>query len=115
MGASVVQHREEDNMASSPITSRKEAEARLVERARRDEQFRSLLLSDPRAATRQELGINLPASVRLHVMQESPSDLYLVLPLKPGEFKGVLAGDELSETELEYVSGGADSGTCGNY
>jgi hypothetical protein len=102
----------EDNMATSPIASRDEAEARLVERAIQDEQFRSLLLSDPRAAAQQELGIDLPTSVRLHVLQESPSDLYMVLPLKPAALKGVIADDELSETELEHVSGGMC--TCGD-
>ena len=99
-------------MATSPIASRDEAQARLVERAVQDEQFRSLLLSDPRAAAKQELGIELPASVRLHVIQESPSDLYMLLPLKPATIKGMVAGDELSDTELEHVSGGMC--TCGN-
>jgi hypothetical protein len=102
----------EDNVADSPIASRDEAEARLVGRAIQDEQFRSLLLSDPRAAAKQELGIDLPASVRLHVMQESPSDLYMVLPLKPTNLKGMMAEGELSDTELEYVSGGLC--TCGS-
>ena len=102
-------------MATSPITSRKEAEARLVQRAIQDEQFRSLLLSDPRAAAQQELGIELPASVRFHVIQESPSDLYMVLPLKPAALKSMIAGDELSDTELDSVSGGDDTGTCFTY
>jgi hypothetical protein len=102
-------------MATSPITSRQEAEARLVERAARDEQFRSLLLSDPQTAARQELGVDLPDSVRLHVMEESPADLYLVLPLKRAAFESLIAGDELSDTQLDYVSGGEDQGVCGTY
>jgi hypothetical protein len=102
-------------VATSPITSRKEVEARLVERARQDEQFRSLLLSDPRAAAQQELGVDLPASVRLHVMQEGPSDLYLVLPLKPAALISAIAGDELSDTQLDFVSGGGDSLNCRCY
>jgi hypothetical protein len=105
----------ENNVATSPITSRQEAEARLVERAIQDEQFRSLLLSDPRTAARQELGVDLPDSVRLNVMQESPSDLYLVLPLKRAAFQSIVAGDELSDTELDYVTGGEDQGVCGTY
>jgi hypothetical protein len=106
--------RKEDTVATSPITSRQEAEARLLDRAVQDESFRSLLVSDPRAAVKQELGVDLPASVRLHVVRESPSDLYMVLPLSRTAFKGLVAGDELSDTELEYVSGG-DQGTCGTY
>ena len=101
-----------DQMAATP---RRAAERRLVVRASEDEAFRALLFSDPKVALKQELGVEMPASVRFHVIQESPSDLYMVLPLKPASLKNVIAGDELSDTELDSVSGGDDTGTCFTY
>jgi hypothetical protein len=98
-----------DQMAATP---RQAAERHLVVRASEDEAFRALLLSDPKVALKQELGVEMPAAVRFHVIQESPSDLYMVLPLKPAALRHAITGDELSDAELDSVSGGGDIDGC---
>jgi hypothetical protein len=73
----------------------------IIDRAGSDPQFRQDLVSNPRQAMEQELGIPLPESVQVTVLEETPSAVYLVLPQAPTE-----AGQELSDADLEAVAGG---------
>ena len=51
-------------MADQPVViQRQEAERRLMRRASEDEAFRALLLGDPKAALKQELGAGLDPQV----------------------------------------------------
>jgi hypothetical protein len=81
---------------------RKEFEELLIARAQADPAFRQALLSQPMATIEQELGIALPEGLRVEILEETASTLYLVLP-PPAEA-------ELSEEDLDDVSGGATSG-----
>jgi nitrile hydratase alpha subunit len=79
---------------------RSQMEARVIERAIRDESFRQQLVEDPHTALQQVLGVSLPGSVSIEVLEETPGTMYLVLP--PAE-----AGSrELSEQEVASVAGG---------
>jgi hypothetical protein len=60
---------------------RGEIERRLVERARSDPSFKELLLTNPRTAFERELGYPLPKSLSVKVVEESPTELFLVLPV----------------------------------
>lgn len=84
-------------MLNQPM-SPAQAYARLCERARRDEGFRQLLKSDPRAAIREELGVTPPATLTIHVHENTPDTVHLVLPAPEH-------GRELSSKELASVVG----------
>jgi hypothetical protein len=83
--------------------------SQLIDRATRDPQFRQDLLQNPTETVERELGVRVPASTEIRVVEETPSTLYLVLP--PAT---VAPGQELSDRELEQVAGGwsATTETC---
>jgi hypothetical protein len=88
--------------ASGGSGSRAEMERSLVNRSLEDEEFRQRLLAEPRAAIEQELGIRLPESIEVRVVEESAETIYLVLPSASPLGEGV----ELSDQELEALAGG---------
>jgi len=57
-----------------------EMQAQLVERASRDPAFRQELLANPKAVIAREFGLQIPASVEVRVVEETPAAAYLVLP-----------------------------------
>jgi hypothetical protein len=64
------------------------------------------LLQHPNATVTQELGVSIPASMEIRVVEETPSTLYLVLPSQP-----IAPGQELSDRDLEQVAGGWSENT----
>jgi hypothetical protein len=83
----------------------------LIARAWKDEAFKQELLRDPTAVVARELaqlqpGATLPADIQLHVLEETPTTRYLVLPAKPV----VESGEQLSDTDLAQVA--AAGGRC---
>jgi hypothetical protein len=86
---------------------RAEIERRLIQRSLEDEEFRQRLLDDPKGTAEQEMGSRLPEDVQVRVLEESVDTIYLVLPFA----SAVGEGGELSDQDLEAVSGGASSGS----
>jgi hypothetical protein len=89
--------------------NRRAFEQRLIGKALSDEAFARELKEHPRAVLERELaeerpGIRLPEQVRVEVLQETPSTVYLVLPPRPA----ARPQGELADAELERVAGGAD-------
>jgi hypothetical protein len=80
--------------------TRREIQAELVERAMQDEAFRRELVSNPRGVLERELGVTIPEAVRISVLEESPQNLYLVLPPAPP------GGGELADKDLDAAAGG---------
>jgi hypothetical protein len=73
---------------------------RLAERAARDPQFRQRLIDNPRQAVQEELGLDIPGDVEITVLEETPSQVYVILPA------GITSGQGLSDADLERAAGG---------
>jgi len=87
------------------IPSRQEFEAQIVAKAWKDEAFKQALLNDPRAAIEQEFGQALPPDVTIKVVEETPTTLYLILPMNADTY----GSEELTTAELDSVAGGVGS------
>ena len=88
-------------MEKAPATaapSRQDFEREVIARAGADPAFRAELLADPRAAVKKAYGVDLPPSIELRVVEETPSVFYLVLPLQSAE---------LTDEQLAAVAGGS--------
>jgi hypothetical protein len=72
----------------------------LAERAARDPQFRQRLIDNPRQAVQEELGLDIPGDVEITVLEETPSQVYVILPA------GITSGQGLSDADLERAAGG---------
>ena len=71
-------------------------EAAVIGKATEDADFRSLLLSDPRGAIEQELGLSIPQGMEIQVHEESSTSAHLVLP----------PSSKLTTADLQAVAGG---------
>ena len=78
------------------MTTATELKDQILNRAADDQQFRALLVADPRAAISAETGITVPAGFDVLVHEDSVTTAHLVLPPSP----------DLSEAELELAVGG---------
>ena len=92
-------------MAHNPAKTREEFELSLSARAATDANFRKALFTDPKSTLERELGQQLSPTVRVHVVEETQEDLYVVLRRPPRKTSG---SDEegLSAEELDNVAGG---------
>jgi hypothetical protein len=79
---------------------RNELEARINERASKDEGFKKELLADPKAVVERELGSKLAADLKVKVVIETDDTAYLVLRAQLPKSK------ELDEAQLDAVAGG---------
>ena len=84
--------------------TRDEFERKIVEKAQSDATFRSALMADPKGTLQAELqtlqaGITLPEGLKVTVVEESPSQLYLRIP--------AAASTEMAEAEMAGMTGGA--------
>lgn len=87
----------ENTSPSGQSPSRRDFERDVIMRAQKDAGFRRQLLADPRAALKAAYGLELPPEIDLHVVEESPSKFFLVLPPQTAE---------LTDEQLASVAGG---------
>jgi len=81
------------------------AKQTIVAKAMKDAAFRKRLMQDPRAALESELGVELPAGLKVQIHEDSPGVINLVLP-GPVE---VSSQRPLTDEQLQQVSGGMAS------
>jgi hypothetical protein len=73
----------------------------VVAKAMRDASFRQRLLSDPKATLQAEFGASIPPGVTIHIHEETPTDVHIVIPAEtPGGM------NDLSDADLEQAVGG---------
>ena len=73
-----------------------EMRAHLTSKAAEDADFRQQLISDPKGAISQELGITIPDSMEIRVHESDIQTIHLALPV---------SGD-MTEEQLEAISAG---------
>jgi hypothetical protein len=73
---------------------------KILERAIKDERFRQEVLTNPRAVLAREYNVHVPEMVSIRVVEDAVDTLTIVLPPRQE------AMQELSDAELEAVSGG---------
>ena len=97
-------------MSEGQNTNSREAFQQAVIRAAwKDEEFRKKLLENPREAIKTQFDVDVNAELNIKVVEEDSGEMVLVLPVKPGGSVG-----ELSEAELDAVSGGGTESNCWN-
>jgi len=55
----------------------------LITRAREDQVFKERLLDSPKATLEEALGIEVPEGVEIHVHEQTPTEVHLMLPANP--------------------------------
>jgi hypothetical protein len=84
---------------AEPKYTREKVEAELAGKAWQDPAFMEELRTNPKAVIAKEYGLQIPDSVELKVIEETPNTIYLRIPPNPGDL-------ELSDEQLEMVAGG---------
>jgi hypothetical protein len=85
---------------NAELKQRQELEAKCIAKAWEDDKFKQELLSNPKAVFAKAMGSPFPENVQLQVLEETPTNYYLVIPKKPE------VSEELSDEALEAVAGG---------
>jgi hypothetical protein len=93
---------EQSNNQQTNSKTRNEIEAHIIAQAWKDDAYKQELISNPKVVFEKEFCIQLPAEVNVQVMQETSTNLYIVIPQLPRQ----VAEAELNEDELEAVAGG---------
>ena len=83
------------------MNQRQQLEQLLIEKAMKDDSFRKQLIENPIAAIEAEMGMKIPETMKIIVLEEDPQTVYLVLPQVYNQETEM----ELSESELESVAG----------
>ena len=84
------------------LTAREQLQSQMLERASRNREFRNQLLQDPKKALAQIFDVQIPESITVEVVEESPTKFYLVLPPASEE-----VGQELTDQDLAAAATGS--------
>ncbi|MCU0241001.1 MAG: NHLP leader peptide family RiPP precursor [Vicinamibacteria bacterium] len=79
---------------------------KIADQAAKNPRYRDQLMKDPRTLMSKQLGTDIPASMKIKILEETPDTYFVVLPYVPKE------GQELDDADLEKVAGGFMDKTC---
>ena len=78
----------------------------IVRNANENPAYRAALLKDPKMVLSKQMNTELPATLKVKVLEETADTIYVIAPyIAPKE------GEELSDTDLERVAGGKSKST----
>ena len=60
--------------------TKKDVQELIVKKALADKNFREALKADPKAVIAKETGIAIPDNIRVTIVEETPDNIYLVIP-----------------------------------
>ncbi|MCY4265315.1 MAG: NHLP leader peptide family RiPP precursor [Gammaproteobacteria bacterium] len=83
------------SFAETPLQSADDMRRQITDKAISDDEFRSQLLSDPKAAISQELGVEVPEGLDIKIHESDMNTLHLALP-----------STDLNEEQLEAIAAG---------
>ena len=86
--------------AAPPLALRDQISAAIAAKAWKDEAFHRAVLEDANKAIEQYTGQPLPAGLTVTVVEDTPTQVHLVLPVRPQ------SAGALQDAELETVAGG---------
>jgi len=78
---------------------RKVMEKKIIEKARTDKAFKKELLENPAGALKKLFGFDIPANIKISVLEEKTDHLYVVLPVNPDDI-------ELPADMVKKIAGG---------
>ncbi|MBD2387098.1 NHLP leader peptide family RiPP precursor [Cylindrospermum sp. FACHB-282] len=88
----------------TPEINQENLEAKIIARAWKSEEYKQELLNDPKAVIEREFNIQIPEEVTVQILEETPTNLYFVMPMRPVIPEADL--DNISEEELQAIAGG---------
>ncbi|WP_208346021.1 NHLP leader peptide family RiPP precursor [Aetokthonos hydrillicola] len=89
----------------SQARTRREIEAHIIAQAWKDNAYKQELLNNSKAVIEKEFEVQIPDDIKVNVLEENPTTLYFVLPMRPE-----ISGQELSDEQLEAIAGGGNTG-----
>ncbi len=82
-------------LAETPLQSAEDVRRQVIDKAISDSEFRNLLVSNPKDAISQELGVELPDEIQVVVHENDAQTFHLSLPVT-----------DISEEQLEAIAAG---------
>lgn len=73
---------------------------RLIRDVMQDPTFRQTLLTQPHDAVREHLGVSVPVGKTLHVVQDNPQTLSIIIPQRPADWSDDLSAEAVAERLL---------------